>query len=202
MKKTEAHYRQIKKQYPKTMSKDQLYRIANISKATALYLLQSGTISCEDTGKKTRRYTIKTDDMIEYLKQRAVHPEKYKASEGWYSKTAGNKKTNEPRTSYRITLIAEQTRKFEQFFETGMKDMADLLTTNDHSLFSGFKSTAIITWCNRKKLKSFKIGGRFLILKECAIKHLVSPTMLNSSYKSSKYKLFITEFRKQYNINT
>ena len=59
MKNLEAHFKEIKKQYPKTMSKDQLYRVAHISKATALYLLQSGAIPCKDTGKKTRRYTIK-----------------------------------------------------------------------------------------------------------------------------------------------
>lgn len=56
MKNLEAHFKEIKKQYPKTMSKDQLYRVAHISKATALYLLQSGAIPCKDTGKKTRRY--------------------------------------------------------------------------------------------------------------------------------------------------
>lgn len=55
MKNLEAHFKEIKKQYPKTMSKDQLYRVAHISKATALYLLQSGAIPCKDTGKKTRR---------------------------------------------------------------------------------------------------------------------------------------------------
>ena len=88
MKNLEAHFKEIKKQYPKTMSKDQLYRVAHISKATALYLLQSGAIPCKDTGKKTRRYTIKTDDVIENLRQREICPEKYKASEGWYAGTA------------------------------------------------------------------------------------------------------------------
>ena len=33
MKKSEAYFKEIKKQYPKTMSKDQLYRVAHISKA-------------------------------------------------------------------------------------------------------------------------------------------------------------------------
>ena len=200
MKNIEAYYRGIKKQFPKTMNKDQFYRVAHISKATALYLLQSGAIPCKDTGKKTRRYTIKTDDVIEYLKQRAIYPDKYKASEGWYAKTAGGKKAKNLQTDYRITLTAEQTLQFEQFFETEMKDMADLLTTKELALFSGYKSTAIVTWCNSKKMKAFKIGGKFLIPKECAIKYLVSPAMLHRSHKSYNYKLFITEFRKQFNI--
>ena len=67
--------------------------------------------------------------MIEYLKQKERFTLKNtkQAKAGIPRRQAT--KTNEPRTSYRITLIAEQTRKFEQFFETEMKDMADLLTT-------------------------------------------------------------------------
>ena len=38
-------YEEIKKAYPKTMSKDQFYKVAHISKATALFLLQTGLVS-------------------------------------------------------------------------------------------------------------------------------------------------------------
>lgn len=59
-------YEEIKKAYPKTMSKDQFYKVAHISKATALFLLQTGLVPCKDSKKKTRRYTIKTKDVISY----------------------------------------------------------------------------------------------------------------------------------------
>ncbi len=91
--------------------------------------------SCKDTGKKTRRYTVKTDDVIEYLRQRAIHPDKYKAGEGWYAKIAGGKKIKNPQTDYRIILTAEQTLQFEQFFETEMKDMTDFLTAKELAIF-------------------------------------------------------------------
>lgn len=39
---------------PDIITKDQLYQICHISKSTALYLLRSGKIPCEYTGKKTR----------------------------------------------------------------------------------------------------------------------------------------------------
>jgi len=44
---------------PDVITKDQIYRICHISKSTALYLLQSGKIPCEYTGKRTRCYKIK-----------------------------------------------------------------------------------------------------------------------------------------------
>ena len=69
---------------PDVITKDQLYRICHISKSTALYLLQSGKIPCEYTGKKTRCYKIKKEDVIAYLENRKVFPESYSAPAGWY----------------------------------------------------------------------------------------------------------------------
>ena len=174
--------------------------MAHISKATALYLLQSGAILCKDTGKKTRRYTIKTDDVIEYLRQREICPEKYKASEGWYAGTAGAKKAIAP--SCWITLTPEQTKKFELFFEAEMKEMADLITIEELAVFAGYKSTSVVNWCSSKKMKAFKIGGKYFIPKECAIKYLASAAMCRNPQQSYRYKLFVTEFRKQYNIKS
>ena len=69
---------------PDVITKDQLYQICHISKSTALYLLQSGKIPCEYTGKKTRCYKIKKEDVIAYLENRKVFPESYSAPAGWY----------------------------------------------------------------------------------------------------------------------
>ncbi len=69
---------------PDVITKDQLYRICHISKSTALYLLQSGKIPCEYTGKRTRCYKIKKQDVITYPKDRAVFPDSYSAPAVWY----------------------------------------------------------------------------------------------------------------------
>lgn len=39
---------------PDVMSKDQFYKLCHISKSTARYLLQTGKVPCQYTGKKTR----------------------------------------------------------------------------------------------------------------------------------------------------
>ena len=69
---------------PDVMNKDQFYRLCHISKSTALHLLKSGKVSCEWTGKKTRCYKIKKEDVRAYLEERAVYPELYSAPRGWY----------------------------------------------------------------------------------------------------------------------
>ena len=84
------YYEAIRREYPETISKDQFYRIAHISKATALHLLQHGLVPCKDTGKKTRRYTIRTDDVIFYMIDRELHPEVYHAPDNWYQGRSGH----------------------------------------------------------------------------------------------------------------
>ena len=53
-------------EYPEVISAYQLYRICHISKRKAIWLLLHGYIPCEDSGKKTRRYKIRLNDVIDY----------------------------------------------------------------------------------------------------------------------------------------
>lgn len=69
-----TQYQDILEQYPIYMTKDQMYRICHISKKTCLFLLESGLVPCLDSGKKTRRFKIKTTDVIHYLEDRDIHP--------------------------------------------------------------------------------------------------------------------------------
>ena len=99
------YYEAIRREYPETISKDQFYRIAHISKATALHLLQSGLVPCRDSGKKTRRYTIRTDDVIYYMIDRELHPEVYRAPDFWYQGRSGH-------YTSRITYRNEMLRQY------------------------------------------------------------------------------------------
>ncbi len=191
MTKSEEEYREIKRKYPKTMSKDQFYQIAHISKATALFLLKNGLVPCVDSGKKTRRYTIKTDDVIEYLKDRESHPDYYKAIRGWYSGTAGKKSSANVQTS--PSLSPEQHQLFVQYLSTLMKPYDDLMTVKQLAGFIGYNTTTIVNWCN-KSLKHFNIAGRFLIPKICATEYLASPQLCTLPQKSKKHRKMLTDF--------
>ena len=61
---------------PATITKDQFYRICHISKRHAKYLLDSGLVKCVDSGKKTRKYKIEMKDVLAYLIDRELDPEK------------------------------------------------------------------------------------------------------------------------------
>ena len=69
---------------PEIMNKEQMRKACHISKRTALYLLQFKLIPNETTGKKTRCYKIKKSDVIAFLLDREINPDKYIAPENWY----------------------------------------------------------------------------------------------------------------------
>ena len=50
--------------------------------------------------------------------------------------------------------------------------------------------------------RNYIVGGKYFIPKECAIKYLASAAMCRNPQQSYRYKLFVTEFRKQYNIKS
>ena len=159
------YYESIRRKYPETVSKDQFYQIAHISKTTALHLLQNGLVPCKDTGKKTRRYTIRTDDIIFYLIDRELHPEVYRAPDRWYQERSGHYNS---RVTYRneLTRLSEEERaSFRKYMEDELCQYGDLLTIVEVAEAIGYCDTSLYRWCNAKKLKSFNISGKFLIPK-------------------------------------
>ena len=146
------YYESIRRKYPETVSKDQFYQIAHISKATALHLLQNGLVPCKDTGKKTRRYTIRTDDIIFYLIDRELHPEVYRAPDRWYQERSGHYNS---RVTYRneLTKLSEEERaNFRKYMEDEFCQYGDLLTVVEVAEAIGYCDTSLHRWCNAKKL--------------------------------------------------
>ena len=120
---------------PDINTKDPLYQICHISKSTALYLLRSGKIPCEYTGKKTRCYKIKKADVITYLEKRKVFPESYSAPAGWYK---GN---------YTVKMSAEvpeQTLENIKLYYTELfAQYPDVQTATEISKIIGYGTTSI-----------------------------------------------------------
>ena len=74
----------LKKTYPEVITKDQFYRICHVSKRTATYLLDNGFVPCTNTGKKTRKYKMRLDDVIDFLIKREENPLQFKAPDNYY----------------------------------------------------------------------------------------------------------------------
>lgn len=191
------YFEAIRREYPETISKDQFYRIAHISKATALHLLQSGLVPCRDTGKKTRRYTIRTDDVIYYMIDRELHPARYHAPDLWYQKRSGHYNS---RITYRneLTKLSDDERAaLRVYLENELKDYGDLMTVVEVVEAIGYCDTSLHRWCNEKKLKAFKISGRLLVPKISLVDFLLSQYSFDITRKTWKHTILIKSFLDQ-----
>lgn len=144
---------------PKTMSKDQLYRVAHISKATALYLLQSGAIPCKDTGKKhvaiPLRQTMWSSTCVRgKYARKSTRPVK--------DGTQGQQvlKSNSSKLLDNADSWADET--VWAVFEAEMKEMADLITIEELAVFAGYKSTSVVNWCSSKRWRHLRLEGNIL----------------------------------------
>jgi hypothetical protein len=198
MKKEQTEFKEIRKQYPESMTKDQFYRIAHISKATALYLLISGLVPCTDSGKKTRKYTIRTDDVISYLVDRKTNPAKYIAPDGWY---AGRPGKYSPPTSYRVELLnlsSKANEKLSKFLTFKLSGAEDLLPVQQVSVLTGYNTKTVYRWCQEKGIKHFRISNKVLIPKIILIQYLSSEDANSIRKKSAVHLALIQEFLQRY----
>lgn len=171
---------------PDIITKDQLYQICHISKSTALYLLRSGKIPCEYTGKKTRCYKIKKSDVITYLEKRKIFPESYSAPAGWYK---GN---------YSIKLetkIPENALKnMRQYYTEMLAQYPDVMTATEVSTIIGYGKTTVNNWCRKGHLKAFKRNNMNHIPKVYLIEFCYSKYFRTITRKSDWHIRALQEF--------
>lgn len=136
-------YTYLYEEYPEVISADQLYRICHISKRKAKWLLEHGYIPCEDSGKKTRRYKIRLNDVIDYLLTLEAAPDLVATPVG-----AFNVKRKQ------LNPVAQICQKeFQRFLYNIWTDEADILRISDVQVLLGYSAGTIRQWILRKELR-------------------------------------------------
>ena len=174
---------------PDVMNKDQFYRLCHISKSTALHLLKSGKVPCEWTGKKTRCYKIKKEDVRAYLEERAVYPELYSAPRGWYGGHYVAKLSKE--------LPEDVLRQMHDYYAKLLSKYKDVVTVQDVVALTGYAKTTVNNWCNRGQLKSFRKGQLFYIPKIFLIDFFCSLTFRSITRKSLWHIQTLNDFQRK-----
>ena len=149
------------KKYPEVMSKEQLYKVCHVAKRTATYLLQSGLIPNTYTGKQTRCYQIKKSDVIAFLEDREVNPDKYILPKMLES-------TGKKNPVYKIRILPGETfsrAKIRAFYENDLKKEKDVLTVADVVRITGYRRTTVSSWVRNNRLNGFLTGGKLMIPK-------------------------------------
>ena len=184
----ETDYSFLYEEYPEIISADQLYRICRISKRKAKWLLDSGYIPCQDSGKKTRRYKIRIDDVVAYLRTLETAPETVAAPVGIFN----NK-------NKRINPIAQiNVRDFQRFLYTLWAEQPDALTPKDVRSLIGYSQATVGQWLFRRKLQSVMLPDRTnIVAKKWLIEFTAEHTVQNPSHLSNTNRQIALRYLEQ-----
>ena len=158
-------YQYIREQYPEIITKDQLYRICHISKRKTLWLLENGVIPCEDSGKKTRRFRIKLEDVIEFLERRDAGDLDVILPRGIFSSHS------HPVCQPRTYLDSEELCAF---ILAEWDDQLDMLTVGEAAELCGYSAYTVNGWVRKGTVASVAYHGANLVPKESLARWLAS----------------------------
>lgn len=186
---TNDYCKTILRGYPEYISADQMYRICHICKKTCRYLLENKLVPNIDSGKKTRRYRIKTLDVVHYLKDREINPEYYKPPKNYYLSDY-KPKSKHP---FGRPLNDDDFKAIRSFYEMVLCNTPDVMTVEQVSQVTGYCKNSVAKWCSKKHLKSFFIRQSYYVPKEYLLDFLLSSCFMGVAVKSTKHIGFNAE---------
>ena len=152
----------MSEQVLKTVTAEEACRILHISKRKCAWMLQNGMIPCDDTGKKTRRYTIRLDDVLAVKNGMEKNPERYVLPV-----TFTAKEPPKPRKQPSYYLTPDKVPEdFRAWLDDEWYKLADTVTAREISELLGYDGDSVRRWINRSWLKSVHAHGQEIIARE------------------------------------
>lgn len=181
-----SKYSHLPKEYPSIIRQAELCKICHISKRKAVWLLEHGYIPCQDTKKKTRRFTIQLADVIKYLKRLEAKPEIVCIPAGIFSSGGG--------TKGKIPIIYD-TQKLRAIIAQSLMESTDVLSVAQASELVGYSKSAVSRWVASGRLRFFQgIYGR-IIATEDLIDYMASDYATRIAMKSEIHREWLKRYR-------
>lgn len=178
-------YENLRQDYHETISMEQFYKIAHISKRKAKWLLENGIIPCEDSGKQTRRFRLHLTNVIEFLRQREAG-----ALEGVVP--VGGFTDSHPRDIPVQEYL--DSEELTEYLLTQWQGEPDMLTVKQAAALCGYVPTSINRWVQEKQIEAVLYFGNNLISKESLATFLASPYGQSIAVQSVLHKELMADF--------
>ena len=182
-------YRYLQREYPETISMDQLYRICHISKRKARWLLEHRVIPCQDSGKQTRRFSIRLEDVICFLEQRDAGLLDDVIPQGIFSSESSH-----PVRPARQVLDEDGLCVY--LLEC-WEDWPDMLTTRQASELCGYSVNALNRWWNLGQIQGVKYRNELRYSKESLACWLASAKGQAIAALSQQHREWMKEFEQK-----
>jgi len=181
-------YENLRTKYKDPISLDQLRVICKIAKRSARYLVENGIIPAVDTGRKTWRYRIAIDDVIDYLRRRD--------REGSMI-PAGATSSREPSTnkrSYSQVVPRGQEREVAKYFAEVYADYPDVLTTDDMAAMAGMHKKSFMRILKDGHIKVLAREPRYIVPKVYFWDFIASRQFIDAWSNSDEFIRVLEDF--------
>ena len=187
---------EIRSTYPEILSLENIRCILHISKRKTAWMLQNGIIKCEISEKKTKQYTVRMDDLFEYLDKVEQADPSVKMPVGRFtSRKPKPEKTSE--TSIHPVLYNRPSEDFRLWLEDEWFAEPDLLYSNDVSRITGYAKTSVNRWMEKKTLRTVKAQSGVFTTKAWLIdfyyEHAYSIVMKSDAHIEIMKRFYNTE---------
>lgn len=180
-------YDELKKVYPKFITKEQLYKIAKISKNHAKQLLDYGIIPCEDTGKKTHKYIIALKDVIRYLELR----DEGNVPPPQPERVIKNKRKKHPKC---CSYSTEKMSFPKEFMQYRFENAGDVMPIKEFCEFANMAIETVREKISREIINALFLNNKYFILKKSAIKYTVTTDYAKYLSFAGKYDELFKDF--------
>lgn len=176
--------------YPDPMGRTDFRKACRIGTRTSIYLLQSGLVPCENTGKQTRCYKIAKMDVAAYLRRRLSEPEYYTPPSGWYKNYPAHKP---PAFSLNGALVLTDAtrRRVRRWYEPLLARQPDVLDAHQIAQVTGYASRTVSRWCTEGRLRTIQRRPRFMVPKTWLLDVLTSEDYNRITRKSREHYAMI-----------
>lgn len=160
------------------LSKEEFRKECHISKATALWLIETGLIPVvRKESATTDRYLIARDDMEAYLRNRELEPKKYR-----YRKTE-----RYPSGICVKSYTPARARKLRTAASITWENEPDMLLLSDVSRLLGYREKIIQEWRKTMELETVIVGQRLFFPKQYLIEFVSSANFHRVRPKSAEH---------------
>ena len=176
--------------YPDPMGRTDFRKACRIGTRTSIYLLQSGLVPCENTGKQTRCYKIAKADVAAYLRRRLAEPEYYTPPSGWYKNYPAHKPPAFGLHDARLLTDATR-RRVRRWYENLLARQPDVLDAHQIAQVTGCAWRTVSRWCTEGRLKAFPYQHTYKVPKEWLLEFLTSEDYNGITRKSKAHYAMI-----------
>ena len=187
---------EIRCNYPETLNLENIRCILGFSKRKTAWMLQNGIIKCEISEKKTKQYTVKMDDLFEYLDKVEQADPSVKMPVGRFTSRKSKVETA-GETSIHPVLYNRPPEDFRLWLEDEWYAEPDLLYSNDVSRITGYAKTSVNRWMEKKTLRTVKAQSGVFTTKAWLIdfyyEHAYSIVMKSDAHIGIMKRFYNTE---------